>query len=169
MENGLKAVVGSRPRTLILGTFPSRQSLTAREYYGNRLNHFWHIIGAHVAFPPDGDYDAKLDALKKAGIALWDVVHACNREDSSADSKIRNPKPNDINGFLADHPSIVRVIFNGKKAHKMFEKLIGELPEGVEFADAPSTSPAFPITDAEREHGWREALHFKKSSSSAPL
>ena len=45
-ERGFLPVHGESVEVLILGSFPSRQSLEKKEYYGNPQNHFWHIIEA---------------------------------------------------------------------------------------------------------------------------
>ena len=42
----LPPVYGESPEVIILGSFPSRQSLLKNEYYGNPRNHFWQIIEA---------------------------------------------------------------------------------------------------------------------------
>ena len=38
--------MANSPEVLILGSFPGRQSLLKKEYYGNPRNHFWHIMEA---------------------------------------------------------------------------------------------------------------------------
>ena len=43
---GLSPLHGEQPEVLIPGSFPSRQSLEKKEYYGNPGNHFWYIIEA---------------------------------------------------------------------------------------------------------------------------
>jgi hypothetical protein len=43
---GLPPLHGELPDVLILSSFPSRQSLEKKEYYGNPMNHFWHILEA---------------------------------------------------------------------------------------------------------------------------
>jgi hypoxanthine-DNA glycosylase len=102
---GFDPVAGGRPRVLILGSFPSVLSLTHREYYGNPRNQFWQIIEAHFAIPATLPYPDRIARLTDRGLALWDVIGSCERP-GSADSRIREPVPNDIAGFVRAHPAI---------------------------------------------------------------
>ena len=103
-SRGLPPVTGSRPRVLILGSFPSVLSLERSEYYGNPKNRFWAIMEELFAIPAALPYAERCQRLTQEGIALWDVVRGCTRA-GSADSRIRNPLPNDIAGFIRAHPS----------------------------------------------------------------
>lgn len=73
--------------------------------------------------------------LLKHGIALFDVIAACERE-GSLDSAIRNAMPADLSVF----PNLgqMKVFTNGKLAEKLLKKYYPDLP----FAPLPSTSPA---------------------------
>ncbi len=93
---GLPPIMDERARVLILGSFPSAASLTARQYYAHKQNQFWKILGAILEQPlHEMDYAAKQAAVKDAGIAIWDVYAACERA-GSLDSAIRNAVPNDF-------------------------------------------------------------------------
>src|SRR5271157_3807394 len=118
---GLPPVVDDHARALILGTFPSAQSLAAGQYYANPRNAFWPITSELFGFDGIASYDTRLAALRSHGVALWDVLHKCRRV-GSADSAI-NPKSlvvNNCDELFANYPTITRVYFNGAKAAELY-------------------------------------------------
>ena len=131
---------------LILGTMPSKASLRARQYYAHPQNLFWRIIGGIVGFDPASAYDARVALVRSAGLAIWDVLKSCTRE-SSLDSDIDRATavPNDIPGFLMEHPQIRRVCFNGATAEALYMKHVrprlAAHPD-IQHVRLPSTSPA---------------------------
>lgn len=137
-------VVTPGSRVLVLGTMPGAMSLARQEYYGFRHNAFWRIMAALTgAVQVPEAYAEKVEMLRRAGIALWDVCRSCRRE-GSLDSNILDEAPNDIAALLTAYPLIRIVVFNGGPAHRLFKKHIG-LPvigEGREVLVMPSTSPA---------------------------
>ena len=135
----LPPVNGESPEVVILGSFPSRQSLLKKEYYGNPRNHFWHIIEA--LFPIDHllPYRIRTSRLIDHRIALWDVICTCSRE-GSADARIRSPVFNDLAGFLESFPSLHLVALNGSSAGRYYHHL--NLSSSVPAVVLPSTSPA---------------------------
>ncbi|ELP45839.1 hypothetical protein D522_14465 [Mycobacterium avium subsp. paratuberculosis S5] len=94
---GFPPVVDERARTLILGSFPSAQSLLTGQYYANPRNAFWSITGELFGFDAAAPYPRRLAQLRRHRIALWDVLHACRRA-GSADSAIE-PNSLVVNGF----------------------------------------------------------------------
>jgi TDG/mug DNA glycosylase family protein len=148
---GLAPVTGSAPEVLILGSFPSRQSLSRYEYYGNPRNHFWQIAEAVLAIDRNLPYTARVAHLADRGIALWDVIHSCRRE-GSADLQIREPVYNDLAGFLAAHPTVRLIALNGTAAGRFWHAATSPsaLPSRIPVLVLPSTSPAnarIPITE----------------------
>lgn len=113
-------IVDSQSEILILGTMPSSESLRKNEYYSNSRNSFWKII---AAIYNDGkefvNYEDKLNCIHKNHLALWDVYSSCERE-GSLDSNIKQEIPNDLNAFLKLHPSIKKVVLNGREAETAF-------------------------------------------------
>jgi hypoxanthine-DNA glycosylase len=155
---GLPPVVGDDARVLILGSFPSALSLAASQYYANPRNAFWPIAAHLFGFDATAPYEARLAALRSAGVALWDVVHQCRRV-GSADSAIE-PKSlvvNDFAALFADYPTIGRVYFNGAKAAQIYRRL-GHADERVAFARLPSTSPAHAIRPEAKLAAWRRSV-----------
>jgi TDG/mug DNA glycosylase family protein len=144
---GFAPVVGRAPRVLILGSMPSEASLAAGEYYGLPRNAFWTIMGQLFGAGRELAYADRLAVLKRAGIALWDVLAECRRP-GSLDSAIdlKSARTNDLVNFYQRHRSIRRIFFNGSKAADIYRRRI--LPEAqivapyLSHARLPSTSPA---------------------------
>ena len=143
---GFPPIANRKSRVLLLGSMPSEASLAAGRYYAYRHNQFWRIAGAILGFEPEAPYARRKAALKKAGIAVWDVVESCVRE-GSLDSAIRDAsiRVNDFAAFLAAHPAIRRVCFNGRKAESAWRRRVEPtMPDirKLEYRLLPSTSPA---------------------------
>lgn len=79
---GFPPRIGTNPRVLILGSMPGIASLTANRYYAHPRNRFWTILGEWLGFDPSLDYASRVQALHRAGIAVWDVLAECEREGS---------------------------------------------------------------------------------------
>ncbi|WP_459950080.1 DNA-deoxyinosine glycosylase [Denitratisoma sp. agr-D3] len=152
----LAPIVDERAQVLILGSFPSAASLAAQRYYAHKQNQFWSILAALLAKPlPDLDYADRQTALKAAGIAVWDVFSACERQ-GSLDSAIRRGEANDFASLLARAPLIRRACFNGRAAGKFAPILAGF---GLETVVLPSTSPANAGQSFDAKLAqWRQAL-----------
>src|SRR3984957_7428363 len=71
---GFPPVVDDAPGLLILGSFPSVQSLAAPQYYGNPRNAFWPITSALFGFDAQAPYETRLAALQSHGVALGGVL-----------------------------------------------------------------------------------------------
>ncbi len=104
--------INETPLFLILGSFPSVRSLEKREYYGNPQNHFWRIVASCFGVLEPQSYAVKIEMLKEARIALWDIFSTCERQ-GSLDKNISLAQPNPIAEFLCQHPSIVAIGANG--------------------------------------------------------
>lgn len=150
-------------RVLILGSMPGAASLAAGCYYAHPRNAFWPILGALLGFAAHAGYAQRLRALRDAGIALWDVLHSCERE-GSLDGDIRKPsmRPNDFAAFFRVHRRIRLVACNGSTAWAEFARVARSLPSP--FADLPrvrlpSTSPAHASRSfADKLAAWRAML-----------
>lgn len=155
-------VLGHSPKVLILGSMPGRASLDANEYYAYSRNSFWRIMGEIVGFPPSSPYQARLDALKNSGIALWDVLHSCIRP-GSADIAIESGTrvPNQFEMLFQCHPGIALVCFNGREAEVSYHKYV--LPtlnlSDINYVRLPSTSPAYAALSFEKKlEAWTSAI-----------
>ena len=132
------------PRYLILGSFPSAQSLERREYYGNPRNHFWRIVASCLGSDEPRAYGDKLALLREGRIALWDVYAACERR-GSLDKDIAAGAPNPIVEFIAAHPSIVALGLNGGTAASAFTASLpaASLPRLSRAGDSLRWAPPF--------------------------
>ena len=140
-------VASADARILILGSMPGVASLNAGQYYAHPQNRFWLIMGRLLGFDPlQTLYEQRIRYLTNAGVALWDVLQSCERS-GSLDSAIRRETQvvNDFPGFLATHPNIRRIYFNGAHAEQSFRRYVRPLlPDttALTFIRLPSTSPA---------------------------
>jgi len=153
---------------LILGSMPGKESLRAGQYYAHSRNTFWGIMGELVGASPALTYNIRVQKLKSAGIALWDVLASCRRH-SSMDADIESDSicPNDFNKFLLQHPNITHVYFNGSMAEQCFRKhvlpLLETLPgqRMMHYQRLPSTSPAHAaMTYRQKLESWKVIREF---------
>ncbi|MBI2286437.1 MAG: DNA-deoxyinosine glycosylase [Nitrosomonadales bacterium] len=146
-------------RILILGSMHGEASLRAGQYYAHPQNLFWRIMGELLGTDPGSPYEQRIQALKSARIALWDVLRSCRRK-GSLDSNIDHESlvPNDFAAFFLNHPQITRVFFNGAKAEQCYRKHMQPVTgiESIEYLRLPSTSPANASLSYERKlDAWR--------------
>jgi TDG/mug DNA glycosylase family protein len=141
---------------------PGQASLAAQAYYAHPRNAFWPIMGALFDAGPGIAYDERLRRLKKHRIALWDVLASCVRPGSlDADIEPASIEVNDFPAFLAAHPGIGRICFNGAAAAQCFrrhaEPALGD--RALDYVRLPSTSPAHAGLSLSAKCGaWRAAL-----------
>jgi hypoxanthine-DNA glycosylase len=161
---GFPPVARPNARTLILGSLPGEESLRRRQYYAKPHNRFWWIMEEIVGARPELSYDARLERLLSARIALWDVCASAARA-GSLDSNIVQASvvANDFSAFLCGHSGIELICFNGGGAERLFGRLV--LPRlaatqaGIPRVRLPSTSPAHAGMRAEEKlRLWRVAL-----------
>jgi hypoxanthine-DNA glycosylase len=147
-------VVDQRTRLLVLGSLPGDQSLLRNEYYGNRQNRFWMLMSevVGVALVPL-DYAARLQALLRHGVGLWDVVAEASRP-GSLDSNIRDRDDNDLLGLLGGLPHVATIAFNGGTAKKLGMRVLGERAARYRIVELPSSSPAHTMPYAEKAARW---------------
>lgn len=148
-------------RLLVVGSMPGAASLAAGRYYAHPRNAFWPIVGALCGVAPTAPYEARLAALVDHGIALWDVLQACERNGSlDAAIDLATAATNDFAAFLAAHPRIVAVACNGGTAHDVFRRrVLPTLASPPAVMKLPSTSPAHAgVAFSAKLELWRRAL-----------
>lgn len=150
-------------RVLVLGSMPGARSLAEGRYYAHPRNAFWPIVAGWCGVAADAPYATRLQALQAAGIALWDVLHSCER-DGSLDGAIEpaSASPNDFAAFLPGLPHLRLVACNGGTAHRLFRRVAAALPADLAvppIAVLPSTSPAHAARSfAAKQAEWRAVL-----------
>jgi TDG/mug DNA glycosylase family protein len=149
---GLEPVIGGAPVLLILGSFPSRISLSCKQYYANPQNQFWQVIEALTGIGRHLPYERRIERLIQSRVALWDVISTCERE-GSADQSIRDASFNPPTDLLDAYPTIRVVAFNGAAASRYAS--CHHLPDRIMSITLPSTSSANTrFTLAEKTERW---------------
>jgi len=167
LSQGFPPIARRDARVLVLGSLPGRESLRRRQYYAQPRNAFWPIMGALCGAGPQLAYRARARRLAASGIALWDVCRAAARAGSlDASIVARSVVVNDFGAFLARHPGIGLVCFNGRTAAALYRRHV--LPalaprlRALATLELPSTSPAHaalpPAAKLERWRALADAL-----------
>jgi hypoxanthine-DNA glycosylase len=150
---GLPPLVDSRTRVLLVGSFPSAQSLAARQYYANPRNQFWKILNGLFGISSAVPYVERIICLLQHGVGLWDVIESCARQ-GSLDSAIQAPRFNDFGKLSSKAPSLAIVAFNGQKAAKGLNARVTH-----RALILPSSSSAHAAVSLERKIViWRDQL-----------
>jgi hypoxanthine-DNA glycosylase len=159
-STGFPPVAAADARVLILGSLPGAMSLARGQYYAQPRNGFWPIMGRLVGAAPDLPYAQRLDRLRVARIALWDVCASGFRPGSLDAAILRDSVvANDFAAFFAAHPAIGSICFNGVTAAKLFSRLAPSAGSEIRRITLPSTSPAHAAMPfSEKLRRWREAL-----------
>ena len=94
----------------------------------------------------------KKEFLLKNGVALWDMVTACEIVGSS-DASIKNAEIANLDEILTI-AKIKKILLNGTLAYALFVEKYKDI--AIPYEKMPSTSPANPRYS---ETVWREALN----------
>ncbi len=142
IETTIEPIFNENSWVLILGSFPSVNSLKAKEFYATKTNRFWRVIASVLGCAVPLNYSEKKQMLLENHIALTDVVAKCDRE-GSLDSAIKNEVPsNAIIENMVEKSKIKRIVLNGRKAQETFYKFFPGGVLGCEILCMPSTSSA---------------------------
>lgn len=139
IRHPIPPVFNEHSRILILGSFPSVKSRETAFFYGHPQNRFWRVLSAIFEDALPLSIDEKRSFLLKNRIAVWDVIAEC-RIRGSADTSIREARPNDLSPILAAAP-IERIFTNGGTATALYRRHLRE-KTGIDSIALPSTSPA---------------------------
>lgn len=158
MQHPIPPVYDENSRVLILGSFPSVKSREQGFFYGHPQNRFWRVTAAVFGEETPVTVPERRAFLLRHGVALWDVIAACEIT-GSADASIRNPEINDLRPILEAAP--IRAIFvNGQTAAKLYRRYAEPLT-GRPAYPLPSTSPANASWSLERLiEAWRAITTF---------
>ena len=156
------SIADVRATRLILGSVPGVASLAAGQYYAHPQNAFWRIMGDLLGCAPDAPYAERVDALKRNGIAVWDVLHCCVRPGSLDSAIVRGSEvPNKFETLLQQCPHVRAILFNGTTAEAAFRRHCRALLDDpqITFVRLPSSSPAHASLRFEAKlAAWRAAL-----------
>ncbi|CAM4110422.1 DNA-deoxyinosine glycosylase [Bordetella muralis] len=161
--SGFPPLISRHARVLVLGTMPGVASLREQQYYAHPRNAFWPIAAQLYGFGAQASYQVRCEALKANGIALWDVLQACERPGSlDANILAASVVPNDFEMLFRLHPGIERVCFNGAKAAALYKRHVLPalgLSRELLYFELPSTSPAHAAMSLQdKSTAWRRAL-----------
>ena len=139
VEHCFEPVYNSQSRILVLGTMPSPASRQLGFYYSHPRNRFWTVTAQLLHEPLPCSPEEKRDMCLKHGIALWDVLAACDI-DGASDASIKSPVVNDIAGLISG-TDIHAVFTTGTKAAQLYQKHCAK-DISLPHLALPSTSPA---------------------------
>lgn len=153
LKRAFDPVVDANTRLLILGSLPGDASLKAGQYYGHPQNGFWRLVGGVIGVDLVArPYPERLEALKAAGVGLWDVIVSAERS-GSLDAAIRNAEAADLNRLIDSLPALRAVAFNGGTAARLGRRGLPSQAR-IELIDLPSSSPAYTRSLAEKAEAW---------------
>jgi double-stranded uracil-DNA glycosylase len=160
LKRSFPPIIDAASRVLILGSLPGDESLRQQQYYAHPRNQFWRILAEIYQVPFPATYPDREALVLQQQLALWDVVQHGERE-GSLDQAIRNATPNDFAWLFKTYPELQAIVFNGRKAHAVFERRVLQ-PQVVDGLDRwprllmPSTSPAATQPLATKIERWRQ-------------
>ncbi|HWF77301.1 MAG TPA: DNA-deoxyinosine glycosylase [Caulobacteraceae bacterium] len=157
-KSSFAPVADAGARLLVLGSLPGEMSLRIGQYYGNPQNQFWRLMGAALGRELPGVYEARLEVLQGAGVALWDVVRSAVRP-GSLDGRIRDHQPNPLADFAATLPRLRAVAFNGKTAAAIGARALADVAK-LELMALPSSSPAYTLAFERKAEAWAKLRRF---------
>lgn len=162
---GFAPIVGLKAEVLILGSMPSQISLSLYQYYANPRNAFWWIMSQIYHFDPSLSYTQRTQALSNRAVAVWDVLHDCERPGSLDSAIVKgSERVNDFDRFVSQHPELRLIVFNGATAEKIFRryysKLLTDTSSVIKSHRCPSTSPAYASMSIDTKlDAWRHVLN----------
>lgn len=152
-KTGFAPVVDADTRLLILGSLPGDASLKVGQYYGHPHNGFWRLVGPVIGRDLTSlPYPERLEALKSAGVGLWDVIVSARRR-GSLDGAIREAEAVDLRRLVAGLPRLRVVAFNGGTAARIGRRSLAGTA-GLELIDLPSSSPAYTLPMTAKADAW---------------
>lgn len=160
--DGFPPIIDQTSRVLVLGTLPSEESFRRKEYYGHPRNQFWRILAEIYHIPLAETYPDRVAVLRQKQLALWDVLQHGERQ-GSLDQAIRKAVPNDFRGLFKTYRNLRAIVFNGQKAHDLFEHQVLK-QQALDGGDQlprllmPSTSPAATMPLPEKLIRWSQIV-----------
>ena len=145
-KHPFEAFVPEQCETLILGSFPGKQSTRVKRendwFYSANRNQFWKILELIYDLNLDKK-ENKQNLFKKLKIGITDIIASCERkDDKNSDKNLINKEYNkEIAVILEKHP-IKKILFTSKGVY--FEFLENyDKPKNIELIILPSPSPIY--------------------------
>jgi hypoxanthine-DNA glycosylase len=159
LKRSFPPVADARARVLVLGSLPGEESLARARYYAHPRNQFWRLMGGVTGRDLEPlAYEERLQALRDAGVALWDTVGAARRR-GSLDGAIRDVEANALEQLADTLPNLRAVGFNGGKAAAVGMPQLGQR-EGLALIALPSSSPAYTLGFEQKLAAWRRLADY---------
>lgn len=155
--NCFDPIVDSNTKIIILGTLPGIESIISGEYYKNPRNCFWRIMYELFDETITNDYAEKCSFLLRHEIGVWDVLDCATREGND-DLNIANPVVNNFTDFFKQYPGIKGMIFNGRKAEKIFKRYLPDLFSEVRHETVLSSSGALARPCDVKLANWKNSI-----------
>ena len=154
---GLPPIINKSTKIIILGSFPSDESIRQNKYYAKTSNDFWKLISETIGENIlEFTYEGRIKKLQEHGIGLWDIFHDCNRI-GSLDSNIKSGVVNDFSSIYNVASGLRLVCLNGKEAGR-YEKVFSD--KGYQTKLLLSSSGANRARSEERRIQWKSLLRF---------
>ena len=96
---GFPPLMCHKPRILLLGTIPGKNSISANEYYYDNSNRMWKMLAKLSKQKLPTNYTEKKVILEHLHVVIWDY-YQCVERTNSTDKGILEGIPNDIVGLL---------------------------------------------------------------------
>ena len=159
LKRAFDPVVDERTHVLVLGSLPGDASLKAEQYYAHPRNGFWRLIGGVIGIDlAPLPYLQRLEALKSAGVGLWDVLASAERR-GSLDAAIRSPETADLRGLITGLPELRAVAFNGATAAKAGRWALTGVDDFA-LIGLPSSSAAYTRPLSGKAESWAQIRPF---------
>lgn len=156
-KNSFPVIINEEAEILILGSLPGDLSIAKQAYYAHPQNRFWKLMAKLFNRELSISYSDRVQLLQENRIALWDVCKTAYRE-GSMDTAIQDVEANAIHELISSYPKLKKIVFNGQKAMKLYDKHLNRVDE-LSYYCMPSTSPANASYNLERlMESWREVL-----------
>lgn len=154
MKYSFPPVTGPDITVLVLGSLPGDKSLAEQRYYAHPQNQFWTLMSGVIGVDLRAlDYEVRLEALVGAGVGLWDVIGAAER-DGSTDAAIRDISTNDLIALVGSLPHLRAIAFNGGTALAIGKRQVLAAGLALPIIALPSSSPLHTVGVGAKQPAW---------------
>jgi G:T/U-mismatch repair DNA glycosylase len=142
--NPFRYFIPSRPKKLIIGSFPCYNGSGYGDWYysGSGRNHFWKLLSDLTGMPVT-NLDEKKQLCEKFGIALTDIAYRIERKKNNcSDANLRIIEFNTRGIEKCLRSGVSEIFFTGRFVEKHFNRLFPEndLPKEVLISPSPAAN-----------------------------